>query len=155
MVKVSIVQPANSTGELLAAYDRSSKIISVYNSLPRQWAYTINVDHQLTIDLDAQGWVANIDLFAKPRLNHTIVVPYNAKRGAIQCAIPQSDERFIPNPITVETDQARRLMRISLDPTSDPAQGQWIKTSEQVYLQIHTDFLNTIVIDFGTKGLWD
>lgn len=149
------MQPANSTGELLAAYDRSSKIISIYNSLPRPWAYRINVDHQLTIDLDAQGWVATIDLFAKPRLNHAIVVPYNARRGSIQFAIPQSGERFFPNPITVETDQARRLIRITLDPTNSPEQRQWLKTSEQVYLQINADLLHTIVIDFGTKGLWD
>ncbi|GAA5529072.1 hypothetical protein Hgul01_02875 [Herpetosiphon gulosus] len=37
-LKALIVQPANSHGELLATYDRSSKIISIYNPLPRQWA---------------------------------------------------------------------------------------------------------------------
>ncbi|MCA0353733.1 MAG: hypothetical protein LCH85_17200 [Chloroflexi bacterium] len=154
-LKALIRQSANSNSKLLAAYDRSSKIISIYNSLPLQWAYTINIDNQLTIDLDAEGWVANIDVFAKPRLNHAIIVPHKAKRGSVQFAIPASGERFIPNPIVVETDQARRLIRISLDPTNDPEQGQWLKTSEQVYLQINADLLRTIVIDFGTKGLWD
>ncbi len=155
-LNVAKISTANSYGELFASYDRSVKIMSISNPLARAWASSINFDNYVIIDLDAQGWIINIDLLAKPRLNDQLTIPDSATPGAVQWVIPPAAERFVATPILFETNRNRRIVRITFGPILDvSAQTQAIKTSEQVYLQLQHAQLKAILVDFGQKGLWD
>ncbi|XSG77376.1 hypothetical protein ACP8Y2_10245 [Herpetosiphon llansteffanensis] len=155
-LNVAKIGKANSNSELLANYDRAVKIMSISNPLARKWASSINFDNYVIIDLDAQGWIMNIDLLAKPRLNDQLAIPNLAQHGGVQFHVPPATERFITTPIAFETNQTRRIVRVTFGPMLDlTQQTQSIKTSEQVYLQIQHAQLRAILVDFGQKGLWD
>ncbi|WP_110514432.1 hypothetical protein [Herpetosiphon llansteffanensis] len=155
-LNVAKMSTTSSYGELHASYDRSVKIMSISNPLAREWAYSINFDNYVIIDLDAQGWIMNIDLLVKPRLNDQLAIPNLAQHGGVQFHVPLATERFVATPIAFETNQTRRIVRVTFGPMLDlTQQTQSIKTSEQVYLQIQHVQLRAILVDFGQKGLWD
>ncbi|MFD3164052.1 hypothetical protein [Herpetosiphon sp. NSE202] len=153
---MATMSTASSNGELIASYDRSVKIMSISSPLAREWAYSINFDTYVSIDLDAQGWITNIDLLTKPRLTDQLTIPDSATPGAVQWVIPPAAECFVATPIMVETNRTRRIIRITFGPILDgSAQTQAIKTSEPVYLQIQQAQLRAILVDFDQQGLWD
>jgi hypothetical protein len=140
----------NANSSLYPHYDEEVDLIIVESRVHREWAYGINIDSLLILDIDVDRTLAHFELII-PRQRWKVAPDLHKPRALHEVSIRFAKEsiqhKYFELPVVVKTDRKRSCVYILFG--SEQQAASWVALSDPCLALVDQNHLLAFFVDLS------